>query len=127
MESSGADKDSILSSTLEAVLAAVFRDGGFHAAYDIIETMMQPLFDMIGDGSFSRDFKTRLQKYTQEVYKQKPVYRVTNESGPDHNKIFEVEIVIKGEVKAEASGNSKKQAEQNAAEKLLKEIAEKNE
>lgn len=122
-ESKGGTKDSILASTLEAVIGSIYCDGGFKSAYKLVKGLFEPLLNELEKDTFSRDFKTKLQKYTQSTYKVKPVYRVSNESGPDHDKIFEVEILISGEVKATGTGNSKKQAEQNAAENLLEEVA----
>lgn len=124
-DSAGYKKDSIVSSALEAVLAAIFQDGGYRATYSVIERLFSPLFEDIKNDNFSKDFKTKLQQYTQEVYKTKPVYKTIKESGPDHNKTFKIEVIIAKESMAIAKGGSKKQAEQNAAEILLKKFMKK--
>ena len=73
-------------------------------------------------GSF--DYKTRLQELCQERLKQLPEYRIVSETGPDHQKQFEVEVWIKGEVSGRGTGRSKKEAEQRAAKEALQRLTE---
>jgi len=122
-ESCGYDKDSILSSALEALLAAIFLDGGYEASHLIVTQLFSTVFNQIGTEAFSRDYKTKIQQYTQEHFKSKPVYKVFSESGPDHDKVFEVELIIENNIVETGQGNSKKQAEQDAAKKLLEKLA----
>lgn len=111
--SGGRDKASILSDALEAVVAALYLDGGLETARQFVlahfeaHTPSQP-----GLGS---DNKTRLQELVQGRWKSTPVYEIVGETGPDHDKTFEVAVLVGGEEKARASGHSKKAAEQLAA------------
>ena len=118
----GHDKPSILSDTLEAVLAAVYLDGGFQAAFDVIGTRLDFRFDTVGTRAEITDYKSRLQEYAQNQGPSVPVYRVVNESGPDHNKTFVVELTLK-RLKTIGSGRNKRTAEQQAAREALKRLA----
>ncbi len=68
------------------------------------------------------DSKSRLQEHTQKLYKRPPHYRVAGTSGPDHEKVFEVEVVIEGKVVAKGRGKNKKEAEQHGADEALKAV-----
>ncbi|MDR0294561.1 MAG: ribonuclease III [Oscillospiraceae bacterium] len=110
----GGARDSILADAFEAVLAAMYLDGG-----------LEPCRGMVGDGVLNgppagpvRDAKSRLQEVLQGQGKQGPLYRTVSESGPEHRKTFIVEAVIDGGA-ARGTGHSKKQAEQDAAGKAL--------
>jgi len=118
----GHDKPSILSDTLEAVLAAVYLDGGFQAAFDVIGTRLDFRFDNVGTRAEITDYKSRLQEYAQNQGPSVPVYRVVNESGPDHNKTFVVELTLK-RLKTIGRGRNKRTAEQQAAREALKRLA----
>ena len=114
-----------MSNALEAVFAAIFLDGGYKLIYSVIERLFASVLENIEEESFSRDYKTRLQQYTQEIFKTKPVYKMVRESGPDHKKSFDIKIYIEDEVKASGTGSSKKQAEQDAARNFLEKLVRK--
>ncbi|MGD9186176.1 MAG: ribonuclease III [Desulfobacterales bacterium] len=116
--SNGCEKNSILADTFEAVVAAVFLDGGFNAAYRIIDIHLTPLLEQIHTLSSSQDFKSQLQELVQVDQQQMPEYFVIAENGPDHDKTFCVRLMVLGLI-TEGRGKSKKQAEQNAAKNAL--------
>lgn len=114
----GRDKNSILADALEAVIAAVYLDGGFDAAYALIQAHFTPLLDTIHTPAANRDYKSQLQERVQERREFIPVYQIVRETGPDHDKTFEVAVTLNSLV-IEGSGKSKKLAEQDAARKAL--------
>jgi dsRNA-specific ribonuclease len=116
--SGGREKSSILANAFEALVAAIYRDGGFEKAYKMVEHMFSPVIDTAGRPENYLDPKSRLQELAQMKYKEPPVYKVVSESGPDHDKIFKVEMSISS-IKATGKGRSKKAAEQEAARKGL--------
>lgn len=121
----GRDKDSLLADAYEAVLAAIYLDGGLEAALSLIGRQFNPQIARLKPGArSSQDFKTDLQETLQAVGLPVPDYRVTRESGPDHRKSFAVEVVIAGKAAASGSGTSKKSAEQVAARNALNRIKE---
>jgi ribonuclease III len=110
----GRHKPSLLADAFEAVVAAVYLDGGFDAARRLVERLLERRLTGI-DASGFHDFKTRLQESAQAKLKSTPEYRVVGEAGPDHDKTFEVAVFIKEREWARAAGKSKKEAEQRAA------------
>ena len=111
----GHEKYSILSSTLEALIAAIYLDGGFNAVYPVVRHIFAPLFLEERDLIAFYDHKTQLQEIIQAKCKVTPSYHLIEAHGPDHAKIFEVEVKMNGKTLAMATGSSKKEAEQNAA------------
>jgi len=120
-QSGGQDKDSILSDALEAVLAAVYLDGGFQAVFNVVDQRLAFRFEAVGPAEAMVDFKSRLQEHAQNHKKTVPVYRVVEETGPDHDKTFMVELTLK-QLKTVGAGRSKKAAEQEAARMALKHL-----
>lgn len=118
LSTKGNDKDSILSSTYEAVLGAVYLDGGLPAAFAMVKQHFAALFDEASAMSIKHDTKTQLQEATQARFRKSPVYRVVSEEGPDHEKKFEVMVSV-GVLKRFGKGRNKKEAEQVAARYLL--------
>jgi ribonuclease-3 len=114
----GRDKPSLLADALEAVIAAVYLDGGLAAARHVVFTTFADLFDNLSRPEVA-DHKTELQEICQRDFSVLPVYRVLRESGPDHHKQFEVELSIRGEIYGVGTGRSKKEAEQQAARHAL--------
>jgi len=110
----GRQKPSLLADALEAVVAAVYLDGGFEASRRLVERLLARRLQAI-DASGFHDFKTRLQESAQARLKSTPEYRVVGEAGPDHDKTFEVGVYIKDREWGRAAGKSKKEAEQRAA------------
>ena len=121
-ETGGREKASILAGGFEALMAAVYLDGGHAEVSRLIEGLYTPLFGAVSGTEKDRDFKTRLQEYTQLHLQVTPQYTVTREHGPDHAKTFEVVITINGRVYGRGQGRSKKEAEQQAAEEALQSL-----
>jgi len=113
-KSGGRSKLSILADAFEAILAAVYLDGGFDAAVDLIGRLLAQRIETVEFKGFF-DFKTRLQETSQAWLKATPTYRVVQEIGPDHDKRFVVAVTIGEDEWARAVGKSKKEAEQMAA------------
>ena len=118
----GREKPSILSDAFEAVIAAIYLDGGFTPARDFIHRFVLPLLDLSAP-VFEKDHKTRLQELIHAKTHGKQVsYRLTGESGPDHDKTFTMQAMLDGEVLGEGKGHSKQSAGQAAAEDALKRL-----
>ena len=113
-KSGGRTKASILADAFEAILAAVYLDGGFVAAWEIVDRLLAQRIETVEFKGFF-DFKTRLQETAQARLKATPTYRVVQELGPDHDKRFVVAVTLGEEEWARAVGKSKKEAEQMAA------------
>lgn len=124
IQTHGNEKNSILAGAFEALIAAVYLDGGFKAAFKIIENMFIPLLDSVNSAIDSYDYKSRLQEWAQEKQGDMPYYEVVREEGPDHDKIFWISVKV-FDVECEGHGKSKKMAEQDAARKALEELQEK--
>ena len=121
--SGGADKSSILEDAIEAIVAAIYLDSSYSEAYSVVINLLRDRIDAeTGEDKFSGDYKGRLQTVVQGRIHQNPTYRLVEESGPDHDKLFEVEIMIEGKGYAKGRGKSKKDAERAAAKLLLEEI-----
>jgi ribonuclease-3 len=121
--SGGTEKNSILASTFEAVLGAVFLDGGFEAAYKIVEKLYKRRLDELPfNKPYAKDYKTRLQEVVQGKYKVAPQYRIEATEGPDHKKVFQVAILIGEKKLSQGVGSSRKEAEQDAAKRVLEEM-----
>jgi ribonuclease III len=118
----GNQKPSILSSTLEALIASVYLDGGFNAAFPVVRRLFAPFFVEERDLIAFYDHKTQLQEIVQARWKVTPTYHLLKTEGPDHAKTFEVEVRMSGKALAIASGSSKKEAEQNAARNAIQTV-----
>lgn len=120
----GREKDSILANALEAVLAAVYRDGGLEAARTfLLKAFGQELRETTtGAGLPSDDYKTQLQEWCQREHDSTPQYVTTKESGPDHQKQFDVQVLVQGKIMGRGTGRSKKEAEQAAAQEALRRV-----
>jgi ribonuclease III len=114
----GREKSSILANTFEAVVAAVYLDGGFDAVHPFIATHFSDLLETLHSPAESYDYKSQLQEYVQAHQRVMPQYSIINESGPDHDKTFIVQLEVKA-LKTEGVGKSKKLAEQDAAKNAL--------
>ncbi len=114
----GRCKNSLLSDALEAVIAAMYLDQGFLATKTAVLRLFAPSIKGLTDIRTS-DYKTALQEFCQKAFERLPTYRVIQESGPDHQKTFEVAIEIDGTSYGTGAGRSKKEAEQMAARTAL--------
>jgi ribonuclease-3 len=116
----GRRKQALLADGYEALIAAVYLDGGVEHARAFISRQFADLIDEVRQPDFAvRDFKSALQERLQSAGLPLPEYCVAGESGPDHSKLFRVEVRVRGEKLAEGDGRSKKDAEQEAARLAL--------
>ena len=120
--SGGRQKESILAGAFEALLGAIYRDGGYDAARGVVERYFAT--DVREKKLGLRDYKTRLQEISQMLFRAPPTYRVVSETGPDHEKRFVTEITLGGKVLGQGEGRTKKQSEQEAAKQALYELQE---
>ncbi|MGB5993088.1 MAG: ribonuclease III [Desulfobacterales bacterium] len=118
IQTKGWEKQSILADTFEAVIAAVYLDGGFDAVFRIIDSHFSFLLNSVVMSTTNHDYKSQLQELVQMKQQKVPVYTIIHESGPDHNKTFRVRLKVE-KIQAEGEGKSKKVAEQDAARKGL--------
>ena len=113
----GRARESILADAVESVLAAVYLDGGFAAASDLVHRLI--LSDIPAEHPRNVDYKTVFQERVQQQKNQVIQYELTGESGPDHAKELQVEVRLNGPVVGQGSGSSKKRAEQEAARSAM--------
>ena len=121
----GREKPSLLADALEAVIAAIYLDGGLEEARAFtLRAYGSDLGESTGlDGlPIGEDYKTRLQEWCQRHFEVLPLYVVVRESGPDHRKTFEVELSIRGDIVGNGAGRTKKEAEQQAARQAFERI-----
>jgi len=121
LRSGGKTKDNLLADALEAVFGAIFIDGGYLAAAAVIEELFDPYLD-IPAGAGEGDAKTRLQELLQGCHQSLPVYRLVRISGPDHERLYEVEVLVNDRVVGRGLGGSKKRAEQAAAGQAMEQL-----
>jgi len=121
----GREKPSLLADALEALIAAIYLDGGLEAAREFTLRVYGPDLaesQNLEGLSLGEDYKTRLQEWCQRHFDVLPLYVVIRESGPDHQKSFEVELSIRGEIVGSGMGRTKKEAEQKAARQAVERI-----
>lgn len=123
LKSGGYTRDSILGDALEALVGAVFIDGGFEAVRETCLKLFAPLLESLPDAESLKDSKTRLQEWLQARARPLPRYEVLAESGPAHARRFVVVCQLAdAAVAAEAEGSSRRSAEQDAAQKMLENL-----
>ena len=115
----GRERTSILADATEAVIAAVYLDGGIQAASDLIHRVLLDAEREEAVEERRRDYKTALQEFVQRQADQVLAYRMVGETGPDHAKTFSAEVLLNGQALGTGSGRSKKEAEQSAAKSAL--------
>jgi ribonuclease III len=116
----GRFKPALLADAYEALIAAIYLDGGLEAAETFLRRELKEAIDAGAVRNFvGQDFKSALQERLQALGRPLPEYRVTGEEGPDHRKLFTVSIIVAGEVLTSATGKAKKEAEQEAARLAL--------
>jgi ribonuclease-3 len=118
-KNNGRDKPSILSDVVEAIIGAVFMDSDFNMCRDVILSWFEPMLSDVVLGHRTGDTKTMLQENLQKKGFSAPSYAVVASTGPDHDKTFEVQIVLNGKTLASGVGKSKKEAEKQAAQNAL--------
>jgi ribonuclease-3 len=120
-KSGGRKKKTILAGAFEAIIAAIYLDGGLSKAREFLSDHLRSFYKKVNVERFLiNNYKSALQEYFQKESFPAPVYKTVTTKGPDHRKKFTVEVFIKKKSLAKATGHSKKEAEQNAAQKALK-------
>ncbi len=116
----GRFRESILADTMEAVIGAVYLDGGFNAVKTVVLSLFDESIKDVKRGKFIIvDYKTTLQEKLQNKGEANIKYVLLKESGPDHDKTFQVQLEVNGRAMTKGTGKSKKQAEQSAAKAML--------
>jgi len=124
--SGGQNNPMILAGVFEALLAAVYIEHGYAKVFSYIESLFRPLIDGSLTEPVQFDCKPRLQELAQRVFREPPLYRLVEEGGPPHRKVFRVEVVVAGEVLGSGVAGRKKDAEQIAAGAALRKLEEKS-
>lgn len=119
MNGQGQTPRSVAAAALEAIIGAIFVDGGIGPASEFIHHHVDPYIDEALENEHQDNFKSMLQQHAQQVFNAAPDYHLLDEQGPDHSKCFEVAVVIDGHYYPSAWGINKKEAEQKAAQKAL--------
>lgn len=119
MANGGRDRESILADTFEAIIGAIYLDGGYDAAKRFILCALEADIHSMKGLTWISDCKTHLQEQLQRNSQEPIEYYVVNEEGPEHSKVFTVELAHDGRVMAQGSGRNKKEAEQEAARKAI--------
>lgn len=120
LASGGRENKTILANTFEALLGGIFLDQGIEVARLFVENTILVKAKELIDIQGMKDPKSKLQEKTQENNKTSPVYKILNESGPDHAKVYTVGVYLGEQLLAEGIGKSKQDAEKNAAQNALK-------
>lgn len=121
-QSGGRERPSLLADAFEAVVGAMYLDGGLERTREFVLRELQEDILAIERGEEGKDYKSVLQEVLQARMKVGPIYRLVEEEGPDHDKVFTVEVSCGGMVLGEGRGKSKKEAEQAAAEIALRHV-----
>ena len=117
--SGGRERISILADAFEAIIGAVYLDAGFKSAARYVLNQLKSELKLVERGDYLKDYKTWLQEIVQKNNDSKIAYEVINERGPDHDKSFEVAVLVNAERMGSGWGKSKKEAEQQAAKQAL--------
>jgi ribonuclease-3 len=115
----GREKQSLLADALEAVVAAVYLSCRLDTAVSMLDRLFAPLFEAAVSGTLARDYKTELQERLQGLHRGAPAYNVLDAPGPQHARIFEVEVTSSSVALGRGTGRTKKEAEQAAARAAL--------
>ncbi|MCJ7806399.1 MAG: ribonuclease III [Clostridia bacterium] len=120
--SGGSSRPSLLGDTVEALIGAIYLDHGLEECRKNVLELYKPILLELQEGILYSDYKTLLQEFSQARYAVTPVYRITHESGPDHSKEFEAEVILDLNSLGSGYGRSKKEAEQAAAKEAWSKI-----
>lgn len=121
-KSGGQRRKSNLANGFEALVGAVYLDGGIGKARDLIVEMLREEIETVSRAGYIRDYKSALQEYSQKYKQQLPHYRVIKETGPKHRRVFWIEVRVRGKKYGIGRGGNKKEAEQRAAAMGLKRL-----
>lgn len=117
--SGGHEKSSLLSNCYEALIAAIYLDGGIEPAREFIVAAFKDRVETLVHNRHILDHKSLLQEHAQDIFHCTPHYRMRRVTGPDHERTYEIDLMIKGEVFSTGSGKNRKEAEQSAAKAAL--------
>ena len=117
--SGGRTRPTNLAHAYEAVVGAIFLDGGLTTARRFVSRSLGAEFKSIADRAFPQDPKSQLQELSQSLYQSTPAYRLLESEGPDHARRFTIEVVVEGKALGKGKGRSKQEAEKEAARKAL--------
>ena len=119
-KSGGRERESILADTMEAIIGAIYLDGGFVSAKSVVLDIFHDVIEDAKNGKYIiRDYKTALQEKLQHDGTTDIKYVLIKETGPDHDKTFKVQLIVNGKPETTGEGKSKKQAEQHAAQAMI--------
>jgi ribonuclease-3 len=121
--SGGRQKNAILADAMEALIGALYLDSGYKAAFAFLSLWMGPEIDRVLDNRHHQDYKSLLQEFTQRMYRNYPVYHLTERTGPDHNRLFRIEVRVNDKTFGPGMGKNKKSAEQEAARMAYEHLA----
>ena len=119
----GRSRTSILSDAFEALIGAIFLDGGLKEAQAFIFSAMKEIFEAPDGSDVFVDYKTQLQEMIQKNSDEKITYQILEEKGPDHNKVFVAQLSVGDKILGTGEGKSKKEAEQHAAQAAISKLA----
>lgn len=122
--SGGRTKKAILADALEAIIGAIFLDGGFREARRFVLTHLVPQIDAVLEDRHEKDYKTLLQELSQKIYRCYPKYQLVKRTGPDHDRVFWVAVDVNGTTYGPSNGSNKKEAEQAVAGVAYEAIAQ---
>lgn len=120
--SGGREKESLNADACEAIIAAIYLDRGYDKAKEFVLKNLEEKMNSIGNIQNYNDYKTKLQEYVQKNLLSAIKYSVSGEYGPDHDKVFEIELYLDNKCYGKGQGKSKKEAEQCAAKEALKRL-----
>lgn len=115
----GRKRKSVLANALEAIIGAVYLDSGLENTRDFVITQLSSIIINVDNGNVSKDYKTILQEMVQSEKNKELYYKLIKEEGPDHNKVFYVDVIINNKKVGSGKGRNKKEAEQDAAREAI--------
>jgi ribonuclease-3 len=122
--SGGRTKKAILADAMEALIGALYLDSGYKAAFAFVKRCIAPEIDRVAESGYHRDYKSLLQELCQRNFRAYPEYRLTKKSGPEHERLYWIEVSAGGNVYGPGTGRNKKSAEQEAARAAWEALAE---
>ena len=120
--SGGRTKNAILADALEALIGAVYLDSGYKSAFAFVSGFMGAEIERVLENRHYKDYKSLLQELCQRLYKNYPDYRLVKRTGPEHSRIFWMEVAVNGKVYGPAAGKNKKNAEREAAKLVYEDL-----
>jgi len=120
--SGGRNKKAILADAMEALIGALYLDSGYKAAFDFVSNCIRPEISKVTGANYHKDYKSILQEFCQRQFRCYPDYRMAKRTGPEHERIFWMEVKIGDTVYGMGTGRNKKSAEQEAARVALEQL-----